>query len=514
MRRTFFFAALLVFLLACFACAAAEETDWQYEIIDRSGADPGVRIKRYNPAGDPPEILEVPETLGGYPVKELSSYVFATYRELDNHQIETMTGSKVIVLPAEISKIGPDCFRFRELQEIRIENGLFYETVDGVLFHKQTHTLVAYPRGKKNSLYVVPEGTQVIGEHAFDTPENLSEVRLAESVRVIEKDAFCVFYLKLAIPEKVETIEPGAVIWASRFTSSSPRYRVTNGLLIDSEEKRLISVPYSPAGENNETRIISIPEGVEIIGEKAFYDVSCYEVNYPSTLKSIEDWNQYDQLGSGTLVFPENLESVGCNVRIWNLKALVFPSSLRSIGEYSFSYGDTLETVVFREGLAFIGYNSFFRNQNLTTVVFPDSLKRIGRVSYTSLLDMEAAFDECPMLHAFVMPGSTAEAFCLKHSIPYHYTFEGRWQVDPAEAEEVLSLPGADQVMIRLERRSLELSYIQGYFPRTERFSIEWKDGHLCMEGGYMDYDFPDEEHLILKLNEKQLHLTKTEESV
>ena len=131
---------LVLFILpACGACAADRtEGDWIYSVRDRTA-----RIEKYNPPEDPPEILTVPESLGGYPVTEITGYAFANSRRLEGWKTEEMPGSRVVILPDTIRSIRAGAFGFDETEEIRIGNNEIYETVGGVLFERQTRPLVA-----------------------------------------------------------------------------------------------------------------------------------------------------------------------------------------------------------------------------------------------------------------------------------------------------------------------------------------------------------------------------------
>jgi len=511
MKRMVFFAVFLVVLAACFGCAADKLTDgdWEYE-TEGYGDTKTVRITKYAPAGEVPEVLEVPEKLGGYPVRELrSSSLSNVYRE-ENGKTEQVPGPKILVLPAGLKKIDVGSIRFNDLEEIRIENGENYETRDGVLFETRTHTLMTYPRNRENTPYTVPEGTLVIGSYAFEYSENPHEVILADSVRRIENNAFRIHELHLTIPEGIEKIEPGAVIWASRFISRSPRYQVVNGLLVDSEEKALLSVPQYPYDRDRKTWIVKIPEGVETIEYNAIDGVDCYQVVFPSTLKTIKKSNDFYRIYSGSMTFPEGLERIGDHFSAWDLKTLVFPSTLISIGEWCFNNMGSVESIFFGESLKSIGAYSFCNNENLETVVLPSSLSSIDSTMFKA--DENAAFSGCPKLCAVVTPGSKAESFCRERMIPYRYFFDRIWNVDSGEAEEALALSGADHVRIRMDKKSLELTYNLDGEPCSEVFPVRWKDGLLCMENGNMKYTLTDAKHLTLDMNGKELHLIRIED--
>ena len=503
-RVLFFLIAFIMLSLVCCACAAGsrQEGDWIYEVVNKTA-----RIEKYNPSDDPPEILTVPETLGGYPVGEIAGFAFWNMRETEGGETEKMPGARVLILPDEIQSIRPNGIAFHDLEEIRIDNGTVYETIDGVLFHRETHTLVTYPGGRKGSDYRVPEGTLVIGENAFNDPEYLRNVVLADSVRTIEKDAFQIQDMHLAISVNVSRIDAGALSGADRITSDSSRYQMIDGMLIDTEENILVCVPEESCTGGAAT--IRIPEGIETIGKNAFYYISCREVILPSTLKKIEDFNQIRSISLGSLLFPDGLESIGDFFDASGVTELVFPSSLKSIGSHCFTDSNDLESIVFREGVESIGRNSFCRNKNLKTVILPRTLETIGETYFS---ETGKVFDGCPMLEAKVLPGTAAERFCKKKEIPYQYTFSGLWQAEEPEAKEILSLPDADRILIRLDSDTLELTYILNGSENREIYPIHWRDGMLCMDGGYMNYRM-DGRQLILEMDDAQIRLTAVEET-
>ena len=64
---------------------------------------------------------------------------------------------------------------------------------DGVTFSADGKTLIKYPRDKVGEEYIVPEGTEIIGEKAFYDNSNLSKVTLPSSLKEIEDCAFYMF---------------------------------------------------------------------------------------------------------------------------------------------------------------------------------------------------------------------------------------------------------------------------------------------------------------------------------
>lgn len=76
------------------------------------------------------------------------------------------------------------------LREINVsDNNNWYCSKDGVLFSKNKKSLLKYPMGKSCDLYSIPEGTEQIGESAFENAI-LQVVLIPNSIKRIEEQAF------------------------------------------------------------------------------------------------------------------------------------------------------------------------------------------------------------------------------------------------------------------------------------------------------------------------------------
>lgn len=88
----------------------------------------------------------------------------------------------------------------------------YFAVKDGVLFTKDMKTLVSYPSGKKNQTYQVPKGVKTISPGAFMENSYLQEVKLADSVKLIDNEAFknCTALRKFVSGKKLRHIYAGA----------------------------------------------------------------------------------------------------------------------------------------------------------------------------------------------------------------------------------------------------------------------------------------------------------------
>lgn len=74
-----------------------------------------------------------------------------------------------VQLPASVRWAGAAAFSYMfSCKKITVdEKSKYLKSVEGVLFTKDGQVLIAYPAGKKDSVYQVPKGVRVIADGAF-----------------------------------------------------------------------------------------------------------------------------------------------------------------------------------------------------------------------------------------------------------------------------------------------------------------------------------------------------------
>ncbi len=102
------------------------------------------------------------------------------------------TSLKKITIGSECKEFSPEKVKFCfALERIEVDpNNPYYKSVDGVLFNKSGEKLLIYPPAKPDGLYSVPDGTSEISECAFFNVQNLTEVKLPDSVKYIGDHTF------------------------------------------------------------------------------------------------------------------------------------------------------------------------------------------------------------------------------------------------------------------------------------------------------------------------------------
>ena len=140
---------------------------------------------------------------------------------------------------------------------------------------------------------------------------------------------------------------------------------------------RLDGVPVGEIGKEAfskkpSLKSVAIPDSVEVVGEKAFYDC-----------KNLEEL----RLGRGI----KKIEKEAFNSCI-SLKSVEIPGSVESVGEWAFKDCSELEELHLGAGIIKIEKSAFWRCRSLKSVEIPDSVESVS----------EYAFDNCCSLRRVV----------------------------------------------------------------------------------------------------------------
>ena len=182
----------------------------------------------------------------------------------------------------------------------------------------------------------LPSSLQSIGNHAFCDCNSLTFLTLPSSLQLIGNGAFrgCNSLTSLTLPSSLQSIGGGAFTSCTSLRSviCNQFYKVIGQMLLSSDGTQVIAY----WGKNSE---VTIPEGVQSIGNSAFYDCnSLTSLTLPSSLQSIGDWAFGWCSSLTSLTLPSSLQSIGDSAfrGCGSLRSLTLPSSLQSIGDYAF----------------------------------------------------------------------------------------------------------------------------------------------------------------------------------
>jgi hypothetical protein len=84
----------------------------------------------------------------------------------------------------------------------------YFSSINGVLYNKDKTILIAYPAGKIDSSFSVPNSVTSIGNYAFVGCTTLTSITIPNSITLIENGAFsgCTSLINITIPDSVTSI--------------------------------------------------------------------------------------------------------------------------------------------------------------------------------------------------------------------------------------------------------------------------------------------------------------------
>ena len=232
----------------------------------------------------------------------------------------------------------------------------------------------------------LPSSLQSIGNRAFSSCSSLTSLTLPSSLQSIGDSAFedCSSLSSLTFSSTLQSIG----YWAFRGCTSlrsvigNQFYKVIDQMLLSADGTQVIAY----WGENSE---VTIPEGVQSIGDSAFRDCSSLtSFTLPSSLQSIGDSAFRDCSSLTSLTLPSSLQSIGDSAFYGckSLRSLTLPSSLQSIGNSAFYGCKSLRPLTLPSSLQSIGYWAF--RDSLTTLYIPAGTE----AHFKSILDAENIF--------------------------------------------------------------------------------------------------------------------------
>lgn len=380
-------------------------------------------------------VAEIPEG-----VTELGDEAFSGYSEYSYNAFET------IKLPSTLEKMGEyetvdgkqvlksisvfyNCTSLKEIivgagnKVFSTDNGILYANVYDATFEKEVLQLVVCPAAKSGEVNVLPNVTKVwanafngnlettkvvfadatmanysleIGENAFKGCKKLTELVLPVGLNVISTNTFkdCTSLVSVTVPYTVGTIAVEAFTNCSSLTTinfaETPEGKTEVGLEIADGTKS--SDQYSTTIKSPFSNCTALTE-IEF-PERTTY-VGNYVFSYNNTIKKV--------------TFPATLANMGVSIfeSSKGIKEVVFKThtdgenagktSLKTLPQSTFAYS-TIETITLPEGIETLGYSVFGSCYSLTSINIPSTVKILGDKSTTSSYSEGWAFYGCTKL--------------------------------------------------------------------------------------------------------------------
>ena len=258
------------------------------------------------------KTLVIPSTLDGHPVTGIGKDAFSRLNEVS----WTPWQPTCLALPASITFIDPASFQMNRshITDIIVdpanEN---YESVDGVLYDRKNHVLLAclYRNSYEDRTVRVKEGTRAIGEYAFCGKEPW--------------DLFGNSRIAVILPESLTEIREGAFA-------------------------------------NCELDVIEIPSGVKMISPHAFEHARMNSLMFDEGTQTIGYSAFYNALIRSKVLLPPSLERIEAEAfNSARMPCITLNEGLQYIGDNAFAENYGYDEISLPDSLAYIGSNAFTR---------------------------------------------------------------------------------------------------------------------------------------------------------
>ncbi|MBE6875212.1 MAG: leucine-rich repeat domain-containing protein [Ruminococcus sp.] len=240
----------------CFECIMLENINFP-DSLESIGVSAFYNCNLLNTPAFPEGLKKIGDYAFSFCYAIMSAELPSTVTEVGSAVYYGCINITEFTVPKQLETLGTLMFMgCSTLAEFKVEDGNpTYTVKDGVLYKDDMKTLYAYPCGKQDVNFTVPEGVTVIYDGAFFSALNLQEV---------------------LFPSTLQYIGAGAFEYCS-------------GL-----------------------KQIYLPEGVEIIYENAFADcTSLMDVHLPETLKGVGNYAFYTCTALKEITIPKNCKTIG-----------------------------------------------------------------------------------------------------------------------------------------------------------------------------------------------------------
>ncbi|EAY02681.1 Leucine Rich Repeat family protein [Trichomonas vaginalis G3] len=157
-----------------------------------------------------------------------------------------------------------------------------------------------------------------------------------------------------------------------RIDPSNPSYSVSDGVLFNKDQTYLVKFPA------NKSKTYSIPEKVTSVGSCSFANSIIESIQFSINFRSFGDW-AFGGSNLKSVIIPDSVTSLGSGVfqTCTHLNSVVIVKGIYSIPTQTFQ-NTNISSITIPSGITKIDSYAFYGCNNLKEVVLPSSLKNLG----------------------------------------------------------------------------------------------------------------------------------------
>lgn len=254
---------------------------------------------------------------------------------------------KSVQIPSTLVNLGTNSpfIGCTSLTEINVsEENPNYKSINGVLYSKDGHKLIAFPCGLANG--TIAEGTETIGYQSFKGNPFITDVHFPASVSDIEQYAFsdCLSLVEFTV------------------SSENPYFDAEDGLLYHGNVLKLC-----PSGRTSAI----VKDGTKEIGDKAFYEcASLSSVSLPTSVYEIGSQAFGYCSALEAIELPQMVSIMKSNVfaSCTSLQSIVIPDNVVTLTSNLFGGCTSLSNVTIGAGVTNIERSVFSRCSNILVI--------------------------------------------------------------------------------------------------------------------------------------------------
>ncbi len=317
-----------------------------------------------------------------------------------------------VIIPDSVTTIGDYAFSDGySLTAITVAEGnANYRDIDGVLFNKDTTTLMQYPAGKMDISYMIPDSVTTIGADAFRCCGSLTAVTIPDGVTTIGESAFnwCTSLTAVTIPNSVTTI--GDYAFCSCYSLMS--VTIPDGIT---------TIGRDIFGSCVSLKSVIIPDSVTTIGNGAFsYCDSLESVTISNNVTTIDKFAFEHCVSLTSVTIPDSVNTIGhaAFLSCSSLTSVTIPDSVTTIEDWAFGHCDSLTAIqVLPDNSQYSSENGVLFNEDKTTLIqYPGGKSGEYTIPDSVTTIRDNAFNSCYALTSVVIPDSVTvienSAFC------------------------------------------------------------------------------------------------------